>query len=505
MTQTSHHSPEHITTQQRGVINMPSHDQNSSHERIGILEFTAALNGTDPFLVISVLKRFVKIVRKERIIALTETFDNDSKRPDALDVSYYSGDDSDSDEEDDALDDEQTSTSPPPRKKAKVESWKLDTKQYNVPFVGTSINKGTSGTIEKNSWPTGFLAAYLAKSPNAAELLGEGRRKHHNSPFIPPHGNFHKTLLRGNNTNKASRAKSALLYKLYVQAVGEIVTCGIPLDIARKETIRDYSFQRKYKLYGFDEIHKQNGMTAVVHDGNKCIVSSVMKDQLTALLSMINSEMGDNSGKNDSNVSSGSSSGNSETIVSILNTLSKLSSTSTGAAREVTRGLDTVLKDGTLERLLNQQINSLGNNKGEDSTTVLSKENIIRTRKNMKVRSACLQLSSVLLELDDSVIISNIISSGKKQSKSRPGIACLSFRTSFTQRYILDIMQDNREGNSEFKCSEEEEYIRSLLRLLRSFKDHFLSSPDRTDYSCSNEGIKRDIIDNRSMVRFDVS
>jgi hypothetical protein len=482
---------------------MSSLDQYSSDERLGTLEFTAALNGADPLLAISVLKRFVKIVRKERILALTDLL-NDGPNPEcpksgngALDGSFHSDDDSD--EVDNTLDEEQTS--PPPSKKAKLESWKLDTKQYNVPFVGTSVNKGTSGTIEKNTWPTGFLASYLQQSPNAAELLGEGGKKEQNSPFLPPHGEFHKTLLRGNNINKASRAKSALLYKLYVQAVGEIVTCGFPIDVARKETIKDYSFQGKYQLNYFDGVRQHNEKRTMVQDGYKQIISSVMKEQMAPLLSMIDAEMIDSNENYDSKISSGKSVGNTETIVAILNTLSKLSSTSTGAAREVTRGLDTFLKEGTLARLLNRQINCLRNGEGEECGTVLSKENTRRTRKNMKVRSACLQLSSVLLELDDSVITSNIISSGKKQSKLRPGIAYLSLRTALTQRYLMDVMKEDREGDRELKYGEEEEYVRAVLRLLCTFKNHFLSPPDRT-----YDGVaKRETIDTRPMVSFDLS
>jgi hypothetical protein len=57
------------------------------------------------------------------------------------------------------------------KQKHKIPLWKLDTNNYQVPFIGTSVAKGPTGSLRHNVWPTGFLEAYRKSSPYGVELL----------------------------------------------------------------------------------------------------------------------------------------------------------------------------------------------------------------------------------------------------------------------------------------------------------------------------------------------
>jgi len=112
---------------------------------LGVVEFAAAVNrgGVSEK---NALKRFCKIVRYERRIALGQN---------------------EREEDADDLNEEEESR---PRKKFK-ESWMEDTANYAVPFVGTAVSSaGDTGKAVAGEWPTGLLKAYLEKSPKAVEL-----------------------------------------------------------------------------------------------------------------------------------------------------------------------------------------------------------------------------------------------------------------------------------------------------------------------------------------------
>ena len=49
-------------------------------------------------------------------------------------------------------------------------AWQLDTSDYRVTFMDTSVPKGTGGCIVPGAWPMDLLAAYLAHNPSRAEL-----------------------------------------------------------------------------------------------------------------------------------------------------------------------------------------------------------------------------------------------------------------------------------------------------------------------------------------------
>jgi hypothetical protein len=106
--------------------------------------------------VIRALLRFVATVRQDRIIAFdTQEDDND-------DESEY---------------DENNEEASPrqPKKFKKEESWKNDTENFNVPFVGTAIPSSyrSDPLPQKGEWPTGLLRAYIQLSPLGIELTGE--------------------------------------------------------------------------------------------------------------------------------------------------------------------------------------------------------------------------------------------------------------------------------------------------------------------------------------------
>jgi hypothetical protein len=170
-------------------------------ESLGVLEFSSALNSDDPLLIFHKLVHFVKLVRYERHVALSDDGDcidevgcdddddddDDDGHDDRCDVDLVDHDDiilldvvgvggggsDDNDTIDPSkrlkLNDGLSSSSSKP--KNKTPSWKLDTNNYQVPFVGTSVAKGPTGTLTHNVWPTGFMEAYRKTSPYGVELL----------------------------------------------------------------------------------------------------------------------------------------------------------------------------------------------------------------------------------------------------------------------------------------------------------------------------------------------
>jgi hypothetical protein len=191
---------------------MSNQSSKSPEYTLGTLEFCAALNGDDPELVRVVLQKFIRLVRRERRLA----FLVDESSPIQDEEEEDTRDDG---EEDVKYDDDHTHLQQTPTKKPKLESWKLDSKAYNVPFVGTSIQKGSEGTVVKNEWPTGFVQAYLEVSPQAQELI------HSMKHFVPSHEFF--TI---DSPSKRKYSQTLQLQILYIQAFGEFLTCAMPRE-----------------------------------------------------------------------------------------------------------------------------------------------------------------------------------------------------------------------------------------------------------------------------------
>lgn len=118
---------------------------------LGVLEFTSALNGEDPILILKKLRHFVNVVGHQRRIALGFA-DED------LGETEYSNDEgsicslfNDSDEV--SVKRQKVSDG----KADKTPVWQMDKNNYQVPFVGTSVAKGEVGSVVVGTWPTGFL------------------------------------------------------------------------------------------------------------------------------------------------------------------------------------------------------------------------------------------------------------------------------------------------------------------------------------------------------------
>eukprot|EP00985_Skeletonema_marinoi_P025056 scaffold17989_cov85-Skeletonema_marinoi.AAC.4 len=178
---------------------------------LGVLEFTSALNGEDPLQILQKLHQFVRVVEYERCLvtgrssdvedAIDDSVGDNDQSDDDNDVSYISFDDDDEGDVDNPSSStnkrqkllQSTTSSSTTTTTPKVKhSWKLDKNNYNVPFVGTSVTKGETGTINRNgtSWPTGFMEVYRRYSPLGMEL--------NKNEFISalPSGGVHKLLCK---------------------------------------------------------------------------------------------------------------------------------------------------------------------------------------------------------------------------------------------------------------------------------------------------------------------
>ena len=160
------------------------------------------------------------------------------------------GDSPSRDSKDSDDDDENFSTRK--TKKSKVETWKEDSKKYNVPFVGTSTRKGATGVVTRKQWPTGFLEAYLQSSPSAIEILGP---------------DFQRLLSRGTKT----------LQFIFLEAMSELVSSNIDSEkISLMENIFDIDAESYYKA------------DATSDSKYTKLVSIVMKDHLKTVFDILN-------------------------------------------------------------------------------------------------------------------------------------------------------------------------------------------------------------------------
>ena len=405
-------------------------------EKLGTLELTTALNSDDPIQAISVLERFVHTVRNERAEALSiEVHNKESALSDEVESE-----------------DEISITSlDPPAKKAKTEEWKLDTKSYNVPFVGTSTFKGDTGEVQKGKWPTGFMEAYLKQSHKAIEILGNGSNNGE-LPLVPPHGPLHEQLLK--RKDKSGKQMSVKLFYLYIQALGEIVTCGIPYEVLKKQveksTISNVNSNKNSEYTAKLETNVE------VNASYQQIISTIMKEHVMVLYNILNNE------------NSNSSKQSYILIEAALTTLANLASTSIGAAREITRGLDSNLKEGVIQRLSPSRLKHNSNEKQNDVTTI-DKKQYDRKNAEIKANAAYLALASVLLESGDLMIASHAISPGVKESKTRAGIAFVALRrVAATHIY--------RHNITRIKASGRRIFYKMLYRFFYSIRLLFASS-----------------------------
>jgi hypothetical protein len=342
---------------------------------LGALEFAAALNGDDPRLILGVLKRFAKIVRKERQIALGDTEDREK------------GDDSSSYESNSEGENENDNGTTKRFKSS--ETWKEDSKSYHVPFVGTSVAGGgrDRGTVIMGQWPTGLLQAYLERSPLAVELTGDS--------FIPPEGNIHRSLVR-----KKQGKLSQAIYKSYLKALAELVTAAIPKDVLEQQFQIDSP-----------NVSPQIRRTDETSNNSHRFLIAIIKDRVPGLLNLLQEET--KRGKGTCG----------PMVPYALHILSRLAMTGVDNSRHIVRVLEQSIPEGTWKAIVRlppvHKHKDSEKNDGEKQPTDLRRE---------MGRTAVLALARALVGTKDTTVLQYCSSSGSKDRKVSSGVLVLALR-----------------------------------------------------------------------------
>jgi hypothetical protein len=403
-----------------------SHDEiGTKKSPLGVLEFAAALNGDDARAALQALVRFTKTVRRERRQALRPKEEEEEEE-------CLSEDEMSSSEEEELGHDSLS------KKRKNEQAWMEDTEAFHVPFVGTSVAKGDTGTVVAGQWPTGLLQAYLKVSPMAVELTS--------GDLIPPTGHLHKRLLskKSKHGTKASQA----IYRAYLEALAQVITANVPISTLQRD-------------YGIENSGKTDNET------NTCrwsIASVILKERLEDMMLLINEESG------------GGKMMDRTLVANALRILANLSATSLGAAREVTRALDASLKDGILKSLLRARKISTSKGKNED--------NVKMEQRDDSVRIECLRLATILTEWQDSAITAYITTKGSRERKIGPGIFYLAIRLGLNDSTFTDVVEDDGDND--------EEYMQAVTRLLRAVRLLLMDSSDTTS--------KRPLLSTRDLV-----
>ena len=383
---------------------------------LGATELCSILNGDDPRAILKVLRRFVTIVQSEKTLAvgsLAAAFESNPQNDNNND-----DDDDDEDEYDEMKESQRTGKK---RSKKDDESWKEDTANYNVPFVGTSISSAKDkGRIVKNQWPCGLLLAYLEKSPNAAEFVED-----HLVPGLEKSGPIHTLLMRQKKFKLAPK-----LSEYYLKALAEIVSCAIPIERLRNMLYQENDEEDKEELEGHGSV-SSSSYTA--------LVSSVLKQRLGDLFHLLQQETGGGKGK--STVEGGCG----PLTPHIMTLLVHLAQTNLSTARHLARSLEQErLREGILRFLIR-------------SPHKLPLENTTTARDMARVQ--LVKLVTVLLSYQDSVILTCISSPGSRgnQAKVPSGLLYLVCKEAFGLNKSLY-------SNTETKLSF---YLSLILRLMK--------------------------------------
>lgn len=381
-------------------------------DKLGVIEFTSTLNGDDSDQVLAILKKFVKTVRREKSEAFISDDGSDANDSDS---DYLS----DSDDDDENFSTRKT-------KKSKVETWKEDSKKYNVPFVGTSTRKGATGVVTRKQWPTGFLEAYLQSSPSAIEILGP---------------DFQRLLSRGTKT----------LQFIFLEAMSELVSSNIDSEkISLMENIFDIDAESYYKA------------DAISDSKYTKLVSIVMKDHLKTVFDILNEHAFNSTGH--------------RLILASLNLFQNLSCSSLGTAREIARGLESKLKEGIIQRLCNYSVMK----KKKSSPSEQEEERLKKI--SSRIQAAAISLAKSLLEYDDPLINGYISSIGGKQNKSKAGILFISIRNATNKfrklaesNFVkIDDVKNDENSESTITTAQAEYEVRTL-HCIRTLKEIYLA------------------------------
>lgn len=437
---------------------------------MGASEFARVMNGDDPRAILRYLKRFVSVVRRERKLSLSArsaaAATNLHGRDEATSTGDHQDDDagrSSSDDDDESEEDkddvEESSGNKRRRSNQKDEAWKEDTAQYNVPFVGTSMSKGDTGHVEAGVWPSGFLRAYLQKSPIAIELTSAdcglvppssqqqphqqttGVQRQNQGAVVSGSGristsnNIHKSLLR----SKEGRRLSQAIHKAYLKALSELVTAAIPIDKLLMSK-RDDLLKQKPRLLqastagqssrpafdddgvtgddgGSDSDTSQRHLITAAASLYARLIGEIVKKRVPGLLHLLNEETG--RGKGQSTVIGGCG----PLASHVLRVFEALSATSAETARYIARLLEQHLSGGVLRILVCPQQQhrhvraaSIENDGSGNTGNATSRD---------EARVASIRLATVLVEQHDNVIMSCITTPGAKDRKLRPGLLFL--------------------------------------------------------------------------------
>jgi hypothetical protein len=418
---------------------------------LGLAEFVSTLNGDDPRAILSVLKWFSKTVQKERRLAFRRHGENNNET-DEDDEASTRDDDTD-DNEDLAVDDEeedQDATKNAKRvKKQKSEEWMEDTQNYQVPFVGTSVAKGTLGkavVVQLGQWPTGMLQAYLETSPLAAELMGTN--------LIPPHANIHHSLIR-QKKGKLSRA----IYKAYLRALAELFTAAIPIPNLTRELASSTSSVA-------EDINTNMDMQSTLENGGR-FLSAFSKNRISELCSLLNDETDKGGGKH------GMPGGCGILAAPALQVLRNFSLTSTTNARLVARTLSEGVVDGVLRLLLRpaftkENASAASNSNNQRDQEGKQDEKKTRVPVVLETRLGALQLARMLVQVQDSDIAGHVCTAGSRERKIKPGILYLSLRQGLSLDDNNPFLEDDGESDK---------YFDTVMDLLRAVRLHILERP----------------------------
>jgi len=279
---------------------------------LGVLEFASALNGDDALLIIQKLHQFVKIVQYERFVSLSSATTADGTDIGDVEINEEDGMQKDDSEENESSDTDSIlsfgSTPSQTTKRQKLNnnpSWQSDTKNYAVPFVGTSLSKGSTGTIIVGEYPTGLLKVYYNHSINGTELLS-------NSYLSNLNGGIYKELCKDddvgftvNSGSKGGKKKngsgetkgqskgkiiSMKLQTIYWNAVCEWILGYVDVSLLKREMFWGQdgaggnSIARLEKTASAEDIGKSSG-SAAERKQIKCtvppsVMTILMKERL---------------------------------------------------------------------------------------------------------------------------------------------------------------------------------------------------------------------------------
>ena len=457
---------------------------------MGALELAAVLNGEDPRRIWDALKSFVKLVQRERRLALgivsKSTFNASSSKsrsdghsespPSDSDESSSSSSSSESEGEDSERDDAAAAAAaadqPRNQKRFKAsESWKEDTNQYDVPFVGTNVARGGRGAVVVvGQWPTGLLQAYLERSTKAVEFTGDH--------LIPPLGHIHKQLLR-QKQGKLSHA----IYKSYLKALAELVTAAIPKKVlVEREAFYHSNLSNGAASVDSDE-KDDKAATAVKGEENPSFLAAILKDRIPPLLSLLQTETKKGKGPC------------SPLVPLILRILSNVAATSgaTGAAnnhrnartiaRDIEQSIPEIVWKAAL-RLppLHRNTKELHrpdtlpeeDNDDDEGENKASSKQLPPTKDNKREesRTAVMQLTRTLLSSKDSTVLHYIGSPGSKERKLSAGLLVLALRDGLRDTFAADLPSSMRNA-----------YYQEIVRLLQTLRQILYSNSSRTVYS----------------------